>query len=47
MIQNSHIKHWLALPNSTKLNLYQQTAAHMGLPANAIEKDPHWRKVVK
>lgn len=39
MTQNSHIKHWLALPNSTKLNVYQQTAAHMGLPANAIEKD--------
>ncbi|MBY0426835.1 MAG: nucleotidyl transferase AbiEii/AbiGii toxin family protein [Cytophagales bacterium] len=39
MIQDGHIRHWLALPNTTKLNVFQQTATQMGLPANAIEKD--------
>ncbi len=39
MINATHIPNWLALPNNTKLNIFQQTATQMGIPANAIEKD--------
>jgi Nucleotidyl transferase AbiEii toxin, Type IV TA system len=39
MINTTHINNWLALPNDTKLNIFQQTATQMGIPANAIEKD--------
>jgi hypothetical protein len=34
-----HLKEWLQLPDTTKLNIYQETGRKMGLPAVAIEKD--------
>jgi len=39
MIDSSHIKDWLSLPDTTKLAVYQETARQMGLPAVAVEKD--------
>ena len=35
----THLSEWLKLPDSTKLNIYQQTGQQVGLPAVAIEKD--------
>jgi hypothetical protein len=34
-----HLREWLGLDDATKLNVFQETARKMGLPANAIEKD--------
>lgn len=34
-----HLSEWLKLPDSTRLNIYQQTAQALGLPAVAVEKD--------
>jgi hypothetical protein len=31
MINTTHINNWLALPNDTKLNIFQQTATQMGI----------------
>jgi predicted nucleotidyltransferase component of viral defense system len=38
MSKLSHLKEWLALPD-TKKNMYQETGKQIGLPAVAIEKD--------
>ena len=35
----AHLKNWLELPNTTKLNAYQETGAKVGLSAIAVEKD--------
>lgn len=34
-----HMKEWLQLPDTTKLNLFTETGRRIGLPAVAIEKD--------
>ena len=39
MNELAHLKNWLELPNTTKLNAYQETGAKVGLSAVAIEKD--------
>ncbi len=39
MINGAHLPSWLALADNSKLNVYQQTATQIGLPANAVEKD--------
>jgi hypothetical protein len=39
MSKLSHLKEWLALPDTTKKNIYQETGKQIGLPAVAIEKD--------
>jgi hypothetical protein len=39
MNNQTYLKEWLKLPDSTKLRVYTETGRRMGLPAYAIEKD--------
>jgi Nucleotidyl transferase AbiEii toxin, Type IV TA system len=39
MSKLTHLKEWMSLPDSTKLNVYRETGRKIGLPAVAIEKD--------
>lgn len=39
MSKLTHLKEWLSLPDSTKLNIYRETGRKIGLSAVAIEKD--------
>ena len=39
MSKLTHLKAWLPLPDSTKLNIYRETGRKIGLSAVAIEKD--------
>lgn len=40
MINESSLKEWLALPDSTRLNIFSETTQFIGLPSPAaIEKD--------
>ena len=39
MNEMTHLNNWLSLPEATRLNIFTNTAAQVGLPAIAIEKD--------